>query len=243
MIRKISILAGCGILVAFFTACSPTAQPTDSPATVAARTMQVILTQISEQILQSEIMAPSLTSSYTPSPTITDTPTVIPTVNFNSSTSRASTNTLPPGVTPIRPTPTGPTPTTDPNSLLTRTLVGKCNAAFFVDDIGPIQDDSEVKAGTKFTKTWDVRNIGLCTWNRSYRLIFQYGQHMNGPNSVDFAEIVPPNKNFWISVTLTAPQSAGVHTGQWYLQDPDGNRFGVGPDGNEPLIVRIKVIP
>jgi hypothetical protein len=237
MIRRLSILAGCGILVAFFAACSPKAPPTDSPATVAAKTMQDILTQISDQIVQTETMAPSQTATDTQTPTITDTYTIIPTVPLN-----GPTDTLPGGLTPINPTPTGPTPTTDPNSLLTRTLVGKCPAAFFVGDIGPIRDGSEVKAGTKFTKTWDVRNIGLCTWNRSYRLVFQYGQHMNGPAAIDFPEIVPPNKNTWLSVDLIAPDSLGVHTGQWYLQDDRGNRFSVGSDGNQPLIVRIKVV-
>jgi hypothetical protein len=239
MIRRISFPAGCVILVAFFSARSPKAQPTESPATVAARTMQGILTQISDQISQSETLAPSPTATDTPAPAITDTPTIIATVPLS-----APTDTLPAGITPLQPTPTGPTPTTDPNSLLTRTLVGKCVAAFYVGDIGPIQDNSEVKAGAKFTKTWDIRNIGLCTWNRSYQLFF-FGtgtQHMFGPDSVNFPEIVPPNKNTWLSVNLVAPDSLGVHTGTWYLKDDQGNRFGVGPNGDEPLIVRIRVV-
>jgi hypothetical protein len=237
MIRKLSMVAGCGMLVAFFAACSPKAQPVETSATAAAKTMQAILTQISDQIVQTETMAPSPTVSDTPTPAITDTFTIIPTVPLNGSTS-----TIPGGLTPIHATPTGPTPTTDPNSLLTRTLVGKCPAAFFVGDIGPIGDNSEVKAGKSFTKTWDVRNIGLCTWNRGFQLYFYTGQHMNGPNTVDFPEIVPPNKDTYLSVSLIAPDSVGVHTGQWYLKDDQGNRFGVGPDGNQPLIVRIKVI-
>jgi hypothetical protein len=239
MIRKLFLVAGCGMLVAFFAACSPKAQPVQTSATAAAQTMQAILTQISDQIAQSATMAPSPTVSNTPTPAITDTFTIIPTVPLNGPTA-----TLPGGLTPINSTPTGPTPTTDPNSLLTRTLVGKCPAAFFVGDVGPIRDNSEVKAGKTFTKTWDVRNIGLCSWNRSYQLYF-FGtgqQHMNGPNAVNFPEIVPPNKDTFLSVTLIAPDSLGVHTGTWYLKDDQGNRFGVGPDGNEPLIVRIKVV-
>jgi hypothetical protein len=237
MIRRISFPAACVILVAFFSACSPKAQPTESPATVAARTMQGILTQISDQISQSETLAPSPTATDTPTPAITDTPTIIATVPLG-----APTDTLPAGITPLHFTPTGPTPTTDPNSLLTRTLVGKCIAAFYVGDIGSIRDNSVVKAGTKFTKTWDLRNIGLCTWNRAFQLFFFTGQHMYGPATVDFPEIVPPNKDTYMSVTLTAPDSTGVHIGQWYLRDSDGNRFGVGPDGDQPLTVRITVV-
>ena len=157
----------------------------------------------------------------------------IPTVDLNATT--------PEGITPIG-SPTGPTPTTDPISLKTRTLVGKCNAAFFVGDIGPIVDGSDVKANAQFTKTWEIRNIGMCTWDRRYKLIYYSGQHMNGPHYVNFPEIVPPNKSTWLSVALTAPQSTGTHIGRWYLEDPDGVRFGVGTDGNEPLIVQINVV-
>jgi len=239
MIRKNTILGMSMILAALLAACAAPSTPTDPAATVAAKTMEVILTEISDQIHQSQTMAPSLTPTDTATPTITDTPTIIPTVDLDAVTPDSS----PAEITPINSTPTGPTPTTDPDSILTRTLVGKCNAAFFVGDIGPVFDNTEVKANTTFTKTWDVRNIGFCTWNRSYRLIYYSGQHMNGPDYIDFPEIVPPNKNFWLLVTLIAPKSTGIHTGRWYLQDSDGNRFGVGPDGNEPLIVKIKVVP
>ncbi len=233
MIRKTTILGTCVIFSALFAACASPSVPTESAETEAAKTMAAVLTEISDQIKQSQTMAPSLTSTATPTAAATDTPTVIPTVDLGGAT--------PAGITPVG-SPTGPTPTTDPNSLKTRTLVGKCNAAFFVGDIGPIVDGSTVKANSQFTKTWDVRNIGICTWDRRYKLIYFSGQHMNGPNSVDFPEIVPPNKNTWLSVTLTAPKSAGPHIGRWYLQDPDGKRFGFGPDGDEPLIVQINVV-
>jgi hypothetical protein len=235
MIRRNAILCVCCGITALLAACASQPEPTDSPSTVAAKTMEIILTEISEQIWQSQTMAPSPTSSNTPTLANTDTPTIIPTVDLGVTTPLS-------GITPVLSTPTGPTPTTDPNSLLTRTLVGKCNAAFFIDDIGPIQDNTKVKAGATFTKTWDVRNIGFCTWNRSYRLSYFSGQHMFGADYIDFPEIVPPNKNIWLSVTLTAPKSTGSHIGRWYLRDPEGDRFGVGLDGDEPLIVRITVV-
>jgi hypothetical protein len=237
MIRKKMNLGLCVIFSALWAACAPTAVPTEPAETEAAKTMAAVLTEISDQIQQSQTMAPSLTSTATPTPAVTDTPTVIPTVDLGGTT--------PEGITPVG-SPTGPTPTTDPDSLKTRTLVGKCNAAFFVGDVGPIQDGSTVKANTQFTKTWAVRNIGYCTWDRRYQL-FYYGaakdsQHMNGPDFVNFPEIVAPNQSTWLSVILTAPKSAGVHKSYWYLRDPDGNRFGVGIDGDEPLTVQITVV-
>ncbi len=234
MIRKKSNLGVLLLMAALFAACSsPAVTPTEPAETEAAKTMAAVLTEISGQIQQTQSAAPSDTPTETPTPTITPTDTVIPTVDLN--------GTGPEGITPVG-SPTGPTPTTDPNSLKTRTLVGKCNAAFFVGDVGPIYDGVKVKANSQFTKTWDVRNIGMCTWDRRYKLFYFSGQHMNGPNFVNFPEIVPPNKNLFLSVNLTAPKSAGPHIGRWYLMDPDGVRFGVGIDGDEPLIVNINVV-
>jgi hypothetical protein len=234
MIRKNTNLGVLLLMAALFAACSsPATSPTEPAETEAAKTMAAILTQISDQILQTASAAPSDTPTNTPTPTITPTDTVIPTVDLNGTT--------PEGITPVG-SPTGPTPTTDPDSLKTRTLMGKCNAAFFVGDIGPVVDGVKLKANSQFTKTWDVRNIGMCTWDRRYKLIYYSGQHMNGPNSVNFPEIVAPNKNTWFSVNLTAPKSTGPHVGRWYLQDPDGVRFGLGVDGDEPLIVDINVV-
>jgi hypothetical protein len=233
MIRKPTILGFALLAAALLAACAPAASPTEPAETEAAKTMQAILTDISDQIAESQTAAPTSTPTETPTLTITPTPTIIPTVDLG--------RTTPEGITPIA-SPTGPTPTTDPNSLKTRTLVGKCNAAFFVGDIGPIQDRTDVKANSTFTKTWEVRNIGFCTWDRRYKLFYYSGQHMSGPHFIYFPEIVPPNQSTWLSVDLTAPGSAGEHIGRWYLMDPDGVRFGVGIDGDEPLIVDINVV-
>jgi hypothetical protein len=198
-----------------------------APATVAAQTLEAMLTQVA--VAAQDTATPETINTPTISgPTFT--PTVIPTVQFVS-----------PSPNPEQPTATGPTPTIDATSLLTRTITAKCNAAFFVGDIG-IGDGSPVKQGTPFTKTWDVRNIGTCTWTPNYRLVFQYGAHLGGPDFIKFNETVPPNGHIFLSVNLVAVGDLGMHQGQWYLFDPDGNRFGVGPDGIDPLIVRIKII-
>jgi hypothetical protein len=229
MNRKFAVVGASCILAASLAACAPSSTPTDPPETVAAKTMEVILTEIAGQIQLTQSMAPSPTSTITP------TPTIIPTVDLGAET--------PIGITPLS-TPGPPTPTTNPDLLKTRTITGKCNAAFFVDDI-TYEDFAEVKANMPFTKTWAIRNIGFCTWNRSYQLRYYGGagsQHMGGSNYVNFPEIVPPNDDTWLSVDLFAPKSAGVHFGRWYLYDAEGDRFGVGVDGYDPLIVKITVV-
>ncbi|MBN1438193.1 MAG: hypothetical protein JW929_02195 [Anaerolineales bacterium] len=236
MIRKTIVLGVCLVFSALLATCAAPSAPTQSSEEESAETMSAVLTEISDQIRQSQTSAPSPTDTEKPTPAATDTPTEIPTVDLGAAT--------PELITPVG-SPAGPTPTTDPESLKTRTLVGKCNAAFFVGDIGPIQDGTTVKPNAQFTKTWEIRNIGFCTWDQRYQL-FYYGasadsQHMSGPDFVGFPEVVAPNQSTWLSVTLIAPDSPGIHKSTWYLRDPDGKRFGVGIDGNEPLLVIINV--
>jgi hypothetical protein len=245
MKRCILVIAVFFVSASVFTACGPSAASMASRTEAADKTMEALVTQISIQEEQTRAMAPTDTSTITPTPTITDTPTKIPTVALNPSATSQPSDT-PGGPTSSEP----PTPTLDRTSLLTRTLVGKCIDAFYVGDVGPVYDNSEVKAGAQFTKTWEVRNIGQCTWNRHFKLAFYYGQHMNGPHFIYFPEIVPPNKSTLLSVTLTAPDSAGIHTGKWYMQDDAGKRFGVctnrnacGAADDAPLMVKIKVVP
>jgi hypothetical protein len=234
MIRRTVRPAAVVFLLLALTGCVTEVADTPSAATAAQQTLDRMLTQVAIQSQDSPTPRPSFTSTASPTPKPTDTgaETEIPTVQFITSTPNRA-----------RPTFAGPSPTTDPISLLTRTITAKCNAAFFVGDVPPIRDGSDVRAGEQFTKVWDVRNIGTCSWDRSYHLIFQYGQHMSGPDYISFAQVVAPNGHIYLAVTLIAPATGGLKEGQWFLQDPDGIRFGVGTEGDKPLLVRINVVP
>jgi hypothetical protein len=190
-------------------------------------------------------MAVSTEPGLTPSPTFYATPRAVP------SKTAVPTGTLgdiptvqlsTPTRHPIRATYPGATPTTNGTSLLTQTLTDRCNAAFFVGSVPPILDDSEVKAGSTFVKTWVIRNAGTCTWFPSYFVYYYSGAHMEGPDYLDFPEIIPPNKNLFLSLTLVAPRQPGKFTGRWYLRDPDFNQFGIGPQYSDPLLVKITVV-
>jgi hypothetical protein len=120
------------------------------------------------------------------------------------------------------------------------TLTTFCNAAFFVGDIG-LKDGAKLAAGEAFTKTWDVRNIGTCTWNRDYRIIFNGGKHMDGADWARFPQIVAPGDHLFLSINMIAPAKSGTYIGYWMLQAPDGSKFGVGDNGLTPLMVKIVV--
>lgn len=128
------------------------------------------------------------------------------------------------------------TPGTNPAAPLQE----QCNAAFFVGYVG-LGDGAPVGAATTFKKVWDVRNIGTCTWSREYRLVFNGGKHMDGPDWARFPQIVEPGDHLFLSVTMIAPAKSGSYLGYWMLQAPDGSKFGVGDNGLTPLIVHIVV--
>ena len=123
--------------------------------------------------------------------------------------------------TPVIPVQLPPTATSQP-----------CDKAQFLAETIP--DDTEFSAGEAFTKSWTFKNMGTCTWNTNYKLVFVTGEAMGGPVSVKFSKTVPPNDQIIIEVPLKAPAAAGTYTGTWKLQAEDGTQFG-------QVIVRIKV--
>jgi hypothetical protein len=188
-------------------------------ATQAAQTVQAILTQVA-------LAATSTPTVALPPPTATLPP---------------ATATLP---VPLLPSATASlvfTPAFYGTPGVHPTLTTFCNAAFFVGDIG-LKDGAVLAAGETFRKTWDVRNIGNCTWSREYRLVFNGGKHMDGPDWARFPEIVEPGDHLFLSVTMIAPAKAGTYIGYWMLQAPDGSKFGVGDNGLTPLRVKIVVL-
>jgi hypothetical protein len=61
---------------------------------------------------------------------------------------------------------------------------------------------------------------------------------MGGPGSVNFPVSVSPGGQMDISVNLVAPGAPGNYTGQWRLNNQDGNVFGIS---GQPLTVVIVV--
>lgn len=120
-------------------------------------------------------------------------------------------STEPSGETPgVTPTPTGEIP---------------CDQAGFVGDI-TIEDGTEMIPGETFTKTWQVRNDGTCTWTSGYELVFDSGDIMDGPTTQQLASVsVPPGDILEISVDLTAPNTLGTYRGVWHIRNPQGEIF------------------
>jgi len=115
-----------------------------------------------------------------------------------------------------------------------------CDQAGFISDV-TIADGTEISAGTTFTKTWQLRNDGTCTWTEAYMLVFSSGEQMSGIDSATFTtSSIAPGGTVSISVELTAPDEAGTAVGYWLLQNASGTNFGIGASGL-PFYVEIVV--
>jgi uncharacterized protein YkwD len=135
-----------------------------------------------------------------------------------------------------------PTPSAEPSPQPTAgggSEGGPCQdkAAFYADI--SIPDDTPVKQGERFVKTWQLRNVGTCTW-RGYALVFAGGELMNAPLAVAIAD-TGPDQLVEVSVDLQAPGRGGPALGNWLLEGASGQRFGVGASGNGPVWVQVQV--
>ena len=163
-----------------------------------------------------------------------------------SPTSIIQTNTIIPTNTFI-PTDTPTTlPSKTPLPTSTKTPV-PCNLATWdpnTIDV-TIPDNMKMAPNQVFSKTWRIRNVGACSWNSNYLLIFDHGDGMSvTPGYAQQLTTGVVNPGQWVDLTvnnLMAPASTGIFTGYWRLRDPYGVVFGITPSGGT-FAVRIVVI-
>lgn len=105
-----------------------------------------------------------------------------------------------------------------------------------------IPDNTELMPGQTFTKIWRLQNIGTCTWTTDYAIRFFYGAQMSAPEAIPLRQAVAPGETIEIAVDMVAPQTPGLHQGNWKLRNAAGQLFGIGPNGDAPFWVRIIVL-
>ncbi|MGD2026215.1 MAG: NBR1-Ig-like domain-containing protein [Anaerolineales bacterium] len=128
-----------------------------------------------------------------------------------------------------------PEPTEEP------TEATPCNKAAWVKDV-TIPDGTELAPGEAFTKTWRIRNVGSCSWNNDYDLVFDSGDKMGGDTVVNLSiGTVETDETVDISVDLVAPNDPGEYRGDWLLRSDDNQVFGLG-NNDIPVFVEIEVV-
>jgi hypothetical protein len=208
-------ISACGLLAA-----PTTGNQVDPIYTQAAQTVQAQLTQQAFSTLVAQLTQAAsgtlATATLAPgSPTATATQ-VPPTAT-----------TQPPTATSVPPTPTAtPIP---------------CNLARFVSDV-TVSDGTVFVPNAEFTKIWRLKNVGSCTWNSSYDLIFVDGHDMDADHVIPLPGNVRPGETVDLVVDMTAPSKEGRHRGYWMLRSPEGSVFGIGDEGEKAFWVEIRVV-
>ena len=115
-----------------------------------------------------------------------------------------------------------------------------CYSANFVQDV-TIPDGTIVTPGQTFWKTWRVKNTGSCSWDSTYKFVFNDGDLMGGGYVYAFPGAAAPDQTVDIPIELYAPTDAGTYTGTWLIEAPDKTLIGVG-QYNQPLTVQVVVV-
>ena len=102
-----------------------------------------------------------------------------------------------------------------------------CNRGYFVTDV-TIPDGTVLAPGQSFTKTWEIRNVGSCTWTTSYALVRVFGDSLGTASPVALPAAVAPGVTADFSINMVAPSVAGHYRSYWRFQDASANQFGVG---------------
>jgi hypothetical protein len=142
-----------------------------------------------------------------------------------------------PTLTMTAPRPTTATATVKPN---TPTVTSQpCDQAQFISDV-TIPDGTMMIPGQTFKKTWRLRNLGSCSWDDRYALVFASGDAMGAAAVINLPGTVPANATVDLSIDMKAPAVPGKYVSNWKLRNPAGQVFGVVAD--EPFFVQISVI-
>ncbi len=213
-IRNAALLLATALLLAAcnFPGAAPATSTVDLQAVVAA-TQTAMATQATGQPPAS----PSPAEATTPAPA------TLPA----SQTAQPSDTLAPPTATPT-------------SGQATETQQPDCiDAARFESETIP--DKTPFQPGEKFTKVWRLRNVGTCTWNNGYRLVYFDGDQMGGPDEAPLTVNVRPDEMLEIKLELTAPDQVGTYRGDWKLRNAAGETFGLGSSASAPFWVEITV--
>jgi len=110
-----------------------------------------------------------------------------------------------------------------PGSKPTPTDVG-CYSSALVSETIPA--GSKMNPGERFVKTWQIKNIGTCDWDREFKIIHVGGYDFKGADQKRIPEKVPAGSTVEISMSIDAPDISDSYSSTWKLATSDGALFG-----------------
>jgi uncharacterized protein YkwD len=171
---------------------------------------------------------------------VTESRTAIPATTAPPATTAApATNTPTEAVVPV--TGESPTSSATPTVFVPTNEAGCVNKATFVSDV-TIPDNTDLTAGTTFTKTWRVQNSGTCIWWSGYTLTHYSGETFSAPASIPLP-VTNPGETADISIDLVAPSAVGKYQGWFVIKNPEGLIMQIDNDSRLWLIVNVGAAP
>lgn len=114
------------------------------------------------------------------------------------------------------------------NTLKIRPERGCIDRAAFVADI-TVPDNTIIPAGSKFIKTWRIKNVGTCTWIKGgYSLVVMGKSPGTEADWEPLQENVEPQQTIDLSIELPAPPIRGTARWEGALKNEFGDMFGLG---------------
>lgn len=101
-----------------------------------------------------------------------------------------------------------------------------------------VPDNTTMSPGQDFVKTWKIKNIGSCTWDNAYKMVFSYGSNKLKGQPQPLAAAVAPGQEVDISIQFTAPDLPGTYTSYWTLQNGKGIAF----QGNDNKVLYVQIV-
>ncbi len=198
---KLILMLSLGVILIISGCATPTpAEPTPDAAMIFTQAAQTVQAQLTRTALA----MPTDTPTMTLEPTATEMP-VEPTATMPVESGVAATaTTVVNNTTPV---------SSNPNKML------------FIADV-TIPDNTVIAAGSKFVKTWKIKNTGTTTWTETYKIRNWAGGSMGAPSTILLGKSVAPNQETEISIEFTAPLKAGEYVSTWILSDKDEANFG-----------------
>ena len=109
----------------------------------------------------------------------------------------------------------------------TQAPAAACDAAQFIADV-TIPDNTALKPGEIFTKTWRLKNVGTCSWDAGYTVNVDSGPGMTQNTAYLLSKVsskspVGPGDTVDISLDMQASSTPGTYQTFWRLQNGTGN--------------------
>ena len=161
-------------------------------------------------------------------------------INLTTPTSRATDTRVAPHATATPANIETPVVTEGPGEPTLTSKPAPCYQAEVVEDVA-LESGAVLQPSERFTKTWTLKNIGSCNWAYGTRLIFDYGEQMDAPDSIALNMVVKPGEVIEVSVNMKAPNQLGVYESYWQLSSYDNKIFGVGETATAAFGFRVVV--